>query len=250
MLELKNLSAGYGKQPILQDLTLQFPKGSLTAIIGPNGAGKSTLLKAIIGLLPRREGSLLLGNADMATLPAQAIAKQIAYLPQGRQTPDLTVEQMVLHGRFPYLNYPRRYGKEDRAHARAAMEQMGILALADRPLNTLSGGMRQKAYLAMALAQDTDYILLDEPTTYLDIAAQLELIETLRALAEGGKGILAVLHDLPLAFGCADQIALLTEGRLAACAPPRALCQAPALQEAFGIRLQYNEQEHFYYYQH
>jgi len=246
MIELKNLSAGYGKQPILHNLTLQMPKGSLTAIIGPNGAGKSTLLKAIIGLLPRREGDLLLEGADATTLSQAALARRIAYLPQGRQPPDMTVEQMVLHGRFPYLNYPRRYGKEDLAHAYAAMEQMGILALADRPLSTLSGGMRQKAYLAMALAQDTDYILLDEPTTYLDIAAQLELIEILRTLAMSGKGVITVMHDLPLAFGCADQIVLLTEGRLAAVDSPQNLSQSALLPALFGVAICRNETGDYY----
>ena len=149
----------------------------------------------------------------------------------------MTVEQMVLHGRFAHLSFPRVYTEEDRAAARQAMEQMGIAEWADRELGTLSGGMRQNVYLAMALAQNSDYILLDEPTTYLDIANRLQLINTLRRLAKEGKGIVAVLHDLPLAMSFAHEIAVMREGRLLTQASPDALFASGLVDEVFGAKL-------------
>ena len=200
MLELKNISAGYGSKNVLSDITVSFEKGKLTSIIGVNGCGKSTLIKAILGILPLSGGKVIIDGCDLQSMSRNEIAKRIAYLAQGKNTPDMTVEQMVLHGRFPYLSYPRRYRKTDHEFARKAMETVGILHLADKPLYELSGGMRQNAYIAMALAQNTDYILLDEPTTYLDIAHQLDLMRILRGLADRKKGIITVMHDLPLAF--------------------------------------------------
>ena len=130
------------------------------------------------------------------------------------------------------------------------MKQMGIADIADAPLSALSGGMRQKAYIAMALAQDTDYILLDEPTTYLDIANQVELMKTLRSLADQGKGIVTVMHDLPLAFGFSDGIAVIKDGKMAAYDTPRAICDSGIVREVFGIDLQYSPVENLYQYKY
>ena len=165
MLELKNIFAGYGNKNILNGITVSFEKGKLTSIIGVNGCGKSTLLKAIPGILPLSGGEIMIDGKNLRSMSRNEIAKKIAYLAQGKNTPDMTVEQMVLHGRFPYLSYPRRYSQADRDIAGTAMEAVGISSLADKPMCELSGGMKQNAYIAMALAQDTDYILLDEPTT-------------------------------------------------------------------------------------
>ena len=159
MLELKNVSAGYGNENVLRGVTVSFEKGRLTSVIGVNGCGKSTLLKSILGILPLTGGEIAVDGSDLRSLRGNEIAKRIAYLSQGKSTPDMTVGQMVPHGRFPYLSYPRRYGKADRAIAEKAMEDTGVSHLADKPLSELSGGMRQNAYIAMALAQDTDYIL-------------------------------------------------------------------------------------------
>ena len=195
MLELKNISTGYGSKNVINCADAFFEKGKLTSIVGVNGCGKSTLLKAILGILPLSDGEIVIDGSDIRSMSRNEISKKVAYLAQGKDTPDMTVLQMVMHGRFPYLSYPRRYKETDREIALKAMEVVGILHLANQPLYTLSGGMRQNAYIAMALAQDTDYILLDEPTTYLDIAHQLDLMKILRGLADSGKGIITVMHD-------------------------------------------------------
>ena len=177
MIELNHISAGYGKQTVLKDVSAILEKGKLTSIIGVNGCGKSTLLKTILGIVPIRNGDVAIDGASLKGMDRNDISRRIAYLSQGKRTPDMTVEQLVLHGRFPHLNYPRRYTKHDYEIAIDAMKQMGIAQHADKSLHTLSGGMRQNTYIAMALAQGTDYVLLDEPTTYLDIAHQLELMK-------------------------------------------------------------------------
>jgi iron complex transport system ATP-binding protein len=166
------------------------------------------------------------------------IAKKTAYLSQGKNTPDMTVEQMVLHGRFPYLSYPRRYSTYDREVAGKAMEAVGIAELAHKPLYTLSGGMRQNAYIAMALAQDTDYILLDEPTTYLDISHQIELMKLLRKLADNGKGIIAVMHDLPMAFNYSDEILVIENGKSRVQSNPIDICGSAVIKEVFNVQIE------------
>ena len=159
----------------------------------------------------------------------------------------MTVEQMVLHGRFPYLSYPRRYKDADREIAKEAMMTVGISELAKMPLHELSGGMRQAAYIAMALTQDTDYILLDEPTTYLDISHQLELMRLLKRLADSGKGIITVMHDLPLAFDFSDEIAVIHNGSVAIKAAPSDICTASVVKDVFGVQIGKMEQDKFYY---
>ena len=247
MLELKNISVGYGSKTVLDGVTISFEKGKLTSIIGANGCGKSTLLKAILGILPISKGEVFIDGNRLQSISRNAIAKRVAYLTQGKEIPDMTVEQMVLHGRFPYLSYPRRYRKSDREIAKKAMDTVGIQHLADTPLYELSGGMRQNAYIAMALAQDTDYILLDEPTTYLDIAHQLDLMRILRGLADNGKGIITVMHDLPLAFDFSDELAVIHNGNIVAKATPDDICTASVIEEIFDIRIKRMENGQFYY---
>lgn len=250
MIELKNLSAGYPAKPVLQDISLSVLQGELISVIGKNGSGKSTLLKTTVGSIPAKGGEILIDGTPSASLSRQDRAKKIAYLAQGKSIADMTVRQMVLHGRFPHLSYPRRYSEKDRAIACAALRQMGLAETADAPLSALSGGMRQKAHIAMALAQDTDYILLDEPTTYLDITNQFELMTILRTLADGGKGIVAVMHDLPLAFGFSDRVAVIKDGRLAACDTPRNICGSGIVKAVFGIDLHYSSAERAYHYRY
>ena len=239
MIELKNISAGYGRERILDSISLTVPKGKLVSVIGANGSGKSTLLKTIVGII---------SPICSTVMSRKDIAKRISYLCQGKSVPDMTVEQMVMHGRFPYLKYPRKYTKIDREIADRAIEEMGISALAERTMSSLSGGMRQKAYIAMALTQDTDYILLDEPTTFLDISGQLELMRILRALTDNGKGIAAVMHDLPLAFTCSHSIAVLQNGRISACDTPQNICQSGIVKSVFGVELGYCAEGDYYHY--
>lgn len=237
MIALERVSAGYGAAPVLRDVSCTLPKGQLISLVGPNGSGKSTLLRVLAGMLIPGAGRVVLEDTPLRELKPNMIARRIAFLAQERDTPDLTVAQLVLHGRFPHLQYPRRYGPRDLAIARAAMERMGLEAHSHCPLAKLSGGMRQKARIAMALAQDSDYILLDEPTTYLDIGHQLALMNLLRELAVSGKGILAVLHDLPLAFSASDQVLLLHEGSLVGKAAPDALSASGMVRDVFGVDL-------------
>lgn len=250
MIELRQVRAGYGKQTVLNDVSVRFEKGCLTGIIGINGCGKSTLLKAMLGMLPLMGGAITVDGCSLQTMTRSAIAKKMAYLSQGRFTPDMTVEQMVLHGRFPHLSYPRRYTEKDREIAYAAMAQVGIERLAQKPLFTLSGGMRQNAYIAMALAQGSDYILLDEPMTYLDIAHQIELMKILRKLAEEGKGIVAVMHDLPMAFTFSDRIVLLDDVKVQADGEPGQICAEKTLKEIFGVSVEAQEGGKSYRYQY
>ena len=237
MLEIKNVSAGYGNHTVLDGVTSGFQNGKLTSIIGQNGCGKSTLLKTALGILPLSQGEIILDGKNLHEMSRNEIARKIAYLAQGKNTPDMTVWQMVLHGRFPYLSYPRRYTDHDKKIANHAMEAVGISELKSKPLYTLSGGMRQNAYIAMALAQDTDYILLDEPTTYLDIAHRLKLMKLLRKLANNGKGIVAVMHDLLLAFEFSDEILVIQNGKTIAQQKPRELCETPVIQEIFNVKI-------------
>ena len=247
MLDVKNIYAGYGSKTVLEGVSISFEKGKLTSIIGVNGCGKSTLLKATLGILPLFGGEVIVDGNDLQSMGRTEIARSIAYLAQGKNTPDMTVEQMVLHGRFPYLSYPRRYRELDREIARGAMEAVGISHLGATPLCELSGGMRQTAYIAMALAQDTDYILLDEPTTHLDIAHQLDLMRILRRLADSGKGIVTVMHDLPLAFDFSDELAVIHNGSIAECAEPGDMCQSSVIKDIFDIRVERMDNNQFYY---
>ena len=237
MIALKNLQAGYPGRPVLEGISLDFRPGEVLAVIGPNGCGKSTLLRAANGLLPRTGGDVLLDGVPLERLPAKEIAQKIAYLPQSRTTPNITAGRMVLHGRFPYLSYPRRYRREDRAMVSRALDWAGAAELADRPLAELSGGQRQKVYLAMALAQDTAAILMDEPTTYLDVACQLEVMALARRLAEEGRAVVMVLHDLCLALRCAHRAALVSEGRLCQVGSPEELFRGGELERVMGMAL-------------
>ena len=241
MIELKNISAGYGGKTVIEQISLALQKGRLVSVVGPNGAGKSTLIKCAAGIMTPMSGEIFAEGKAAADFSRTEYARRVAYLPQGRNLPEMTVQQLVLHGRFPYLSYPRRYTAGDRKIAAEAMKRMGISELAERTLSSLSGGERQKAYIAMALAQDTDCILLDEPTTYLDIGHQLGLMNTLRAVADSGKSVAAVLHDLELAFGFSDEVAVMAGGRLLMCDTPQNVCRAGILPQVFGVDMEWEE---------
>lgn len=236
MLEIQNLTAGYPGHPVLDRVSLTLPQGKVTVIVGPNGCGKSTLLKSLAGIL-KPEGEIRLDGQSLTSLSSQELAQKIAYLPQNRQIPDITAERLVLHGRFPYLNYPRRYRKEDYAIARAAMERMGVADLAQRSLPTLSGGQRQKVYIAMALAQDTPVVLLDEPTTFLDISHQMQLMTQAMALAKAGKTVVLVLHDLTMAMEYADSLVVMEDGRVVCRGDAEAVFASGKLAQVFGTQV-------------
>lgn len=241
MLELKNVCSGYGKKQILTDISAEFKEGEFTGIIGPNGCGKSTLLKTVMGFLPCIQGEITVNGQSIAKMSPQTVAKNLAYLAQSRAVPEMTVAQLVLHGRFAHLNYPRIYGQKDKNIAVSAMKKMDIYHLADEPLSKISGGMRQKAYIAMALAQDAPFLLPDEPTTYLDIANQFQLMEIFKNLAAEGKGVIAVMHDIGTAMKFSDKIAVMNEGRLLISATPDEIYESKIIEKVFGIRLKKTE---------
>lgn len=250
MVELSGLCVGYGERPVLQGVSLSFPPGQVTILLGPNGCGKSTLLKAALGLIPVKEGAVRYDGQDIRSLSPKEIARKAAYLAQSRGVPNITAKRMVLHGRFPYLSYPRRYRPEDYEKAREALAWADALDLADRPMGQISGGQRQKVYLAMALAQQAPAILMDEPTTWLDPKHQLEVMATARRLAAEGRAVGLVSHELSLALRTADHVALLAGGRLAAWGTPEQVYQSGALEEAFGVKIGRMETEngwHYYY---
>ncbi len=225
MIELRNVTAGYGA-PVLNNITAAFPPGQVSVIVGPNGSGKSTLLKVAAGLLAPASGSVTIGSPR---------ARQVSCLPQSRLLPQMTAGRLVLHGRFPWLGYPRRYRASDYEAARRAMERLGVWEFAQRPLAELSGGTRQRCYIAMALCQDAPTILLDEPTASLDIGHQLRLLELCRALAGEGKAVVLVLHDLGQALTVADRLLVLHEGSLVAQGPPESVLET--MEAVFGVRL-------------
>ncbi len=236
-IELENVYAGYGKSEILHGVDLEVPAGKITTLIGSNGSGKSTLLRAVLGLVPLSGGDIRLEGASVRGMSRAELARRAAYLPQGKNVPDISAGRMVLHGRFPYLEYPRRYGPRDYAVAEEAMGQMGIGDLAGRPMAQLSGGMRQKVYIAMALAQQAPVIIMDEPTTYLDMGQQLRFGKMVRELAQEGKTILMVLHDILLALKLSDRIAALEEGKIAGCGAPEEILGAGVVERLYGVRV-------------
>ena len=235
MVTVRNLSASYGEEEVLHEVSASFPKGTVSVILGPNGSGKSTLLKALARLIPYHSGVVTVKGKDLPSFTPRELARQIAYLPQSRNIPEITAARMVMHGRFPYLGYPRRYSPKDRQLVAQALEELGILHLSDRKMEQLSGGQRQKVYLAMAIVQQTDIILMDEPTTYLDIRNQFEILDHARRLAEQGKTIIMILHDLNEAFQYADQIILLENGSVRIAGDAETVIRSKAVGEVFGI---------------
>lgn len=237
MIKLENVSSGYKNKGVLKSISAQFEKEKITAIVGSNGSGKTTLLKTIIGILPLSEGKITVDGLDVCRMKPKERAKRISYLSQGGSTPDMTVGELVTHGRFAYLEYPYIYREKDKEYTKRAMERMGILHLENSPLHTLSGGMRQNAYIAMALCGDSDFILLDEPTAYLDISNKKHLMNTLKALANEGKGIITIVHDLTLAMEYADEIAVIQEGKLIAKNTPEQVYLSGVINTSFDIEL-------------
>ncbi len=244
MIELKSLCAGYHGTEVLHRIDTVFRDGSLIGIVGPMGSGKSTLIKAISAIIPHSGGEILIDGRPVAVHSRTEIAKRIAYLAQNRLVPDMTVLQTVLHGRYPHLGFPRRYRDCDYRIAEDAMQRLGIGDLSDKQMSVLSGGMRQTVYLAMALAQDTQHILLDEPTTHLDITHQITLMRHLRAQADGGRCIISVMHDLPMALTFSDRILVMEHGRVAADGTPDEICASGVFSSVFGVSVRCDNGEY------
>ncbi len=235
-LEASNLTLGYDGSPIIQGLDLQIPPGRITALVGPNGCGKSTLLRGLARLLKPQGGAVYLDGKAIHRLNTRDVARQVGLLPQSPLAPEgLTVRELVAQGRYPHQQWFQQWSAADEAAIHQALAITGMATLADRPLETLSGGQRQRAWIAMALAQETEILLLDEPTTFLDLAYQLEVLDLLHELNQGGRTIVMVLHDLNQACRYADHLVALRDGTIVAQGPPHAVMTAALVQQVFGM---------------
>jgi len=204
----RNLTLAYPRQTIIDNLDLELPRGQVSVLIGSNGCGKSTLLKAFARLLKPQAGTVILNGADIQRKPTAAVARELAILPQMPVAPEgISVRQLVTLGRYPYQSWMQQWSVDDEAVVARALSRTGLIDLAERPVDALSGGQRQRAWIAMTLAQETELVLLDEPTTFLDLAHQIEVLDLLRELnRQEGKTIVMVLHDLNLACRYADHM--------------------------------------------
>ncbi|NBJ71547.1 MULTISPECIES: ABC transporter ATP-binding protein [Clostridia] len=236
-LTANDLSVGYGKKPIVRNLSVEIPDKQITSIIGSNGCGKSTLLKAITRIIPYEEGSVLLDGSQIATMKTKDVAKKMAILPQ---TPDsasgLTVGELISYGRFPHQNGLGRLKKADIDVIHWAMEVTSVLEFKHRTVDELSGGQRQRVWIAMSLAQETDIILLDEPTTYLDMAHQLDVLQLLEQLnKEEGRTIVMVLHDINQAARFSDYLLAMRSGKIIQSGSPHEVLTKDMLRNVYEI---------------
>lgn len=242
MIEIRDLSFSYGSLPFVQSLSLTLENGSFTALIGENGSGKSTLLKLITGSEKPASGEILIDGVNIHNTKKRELAKKLSYFPQSRPTPDMRVEEVVLMGRYPYTRGSFSTPQKDREISRSAMKAMGVSAFAERNMQTLSFGERQKVYLAMLLSQETENCLFDEPTNFMDISAKFMMLEKLSALKSEGKCVLCVLHDLSLAMRYADRIIVMKNGAVFADGTPKTLYKNGAIDQAFGVRTVHREE--------
>lgn len=237
-IDIRNLSFSYGKEPFIQDFSVSFQKGAVTSIVGPNGCGKSTLVKLIDGLCRPTQGCVLVGDTPTLEMNSRQRARQIAVLAQSRKAPPMTVGDLVACGRNPYVGYGGKLGPQDREEVDRALQLTGIERFRDHDLRHLSGGERQRAFFAMTLAQDTDIIVLDEPTTYLDVKACHELMVLVRDLNRSmGKTIVMVIHDIDLALRYSDRVMVMQNGASLYCGPVQDARAVHAIEGAFDVAI-------------
>ncbi|MFI0419341.1 ABC transporter ATP-binding protein [Spongiactinospora sp. 9N601] len=236
-LQAVGVRLGYGERIVVDGLDLGVEPGTITAIIGPNGCGKSTLLRALGRLLRPAGGEVLLDGKRIDKIPSKEVAKVLGVLPQAPTAPEgLTVADLVARGRHPHQSWYRQWSSDDEAAIQEALSMTGLLDLAERPLDELSGGQRQRAWISMALAQGTDLLLLDEPTTFLDLAHQVEVLELVRRLhSDARRTIIMVLHDLNLAARYADRLVAMRDGRLVAAGAPHDVLTEQMLLRVFEL---------------
>lgn len=236
-IQAQSIQAGYGKRTILEKIELTVLHGGITALVGPNGSGKSTLLKVCTKLLAPEGGTVVLDGEDIARLSTREMAKRLAILPQGPVAPaNLTVRDLVEQGRYAQVGPFRMLRRQDHEAITRAIDMVRLNDFADRDVDTLSGGERQRAWLALALAQETAILALDEPTTFLDIGHQLEVLELVQELNEDhGLTVLMVLHDLNHAASFADQMVILNQGEIVNAGEPWTILQPELLHNVFGV---------------
>lgn len=247
MIEIKNLKSSYAGTIVLEIESLDFKEGEITAVVGLNGSGKSTLLKSIVGITTH-QGCIMIDEKNAAGLSHKKRASFISYLPQTSPAANMDIFTLACHGRFPYLGYSKILGKQDLELVEKALRLTDLWELREKNLSEVSGGERQRAYLAMVIAQNTKYILLDEPATYMDIKHQLEIMHILKQLAAEGRGIIFSSHDLPQSFSISDKVCLLKEGRLVAEGEPESLAEDDKqMKDVMGIGLNQDNQSNSIY---
>lgn len=235
-LRAQNVTLRYDQRVIARDLSVAIPDGSFTVIVGPNACGKSTLLRALSRLLAPSAGAVILDGRTIASYPAKQVARTVGLLPQTSIAPDgIRVADLVARGRYPHQSFFRQWSHEDEAAVAAAMASTQTAELSGRLVDELSGGQRQRVWVAMALAQQTPILLLDEPTTFLDIAHQIELLDLCQDLNAQGRTIVAVLHDLNHACRYATNIVAMKDGAIAAHGQPAAIMNEQLVENVFGL---------------
>lgn len=246
-IETRNLTLSYQRQTIIDNLDIRLPQGKVTVLIGSNGSGKSTLLKSFARLLKPERGTVILNGADIQTRSTGAVARELAILPQMPDAPEgITVRQLVSLGRYPWQSWMQQWSKQDEERVQYALIQTGMVSLAERPVDALSGGQRQRAWIAMTLAQDTPVVLLDEPTTFLDLAHQVEVLDLLRELnRQEQKTIVMVLHDLNLACRYADHLVAVHNRTVFAQGAPATILNEALVKTVFDLNCRIIEDPFF-----
>ncbi|MGO2233814.1 MAG: Fe(3+) dicitrate ABC transporter ATP-binding protein FecE [Marinomonas sp.] len=241
-LSTRNLSVGYHDKAIVKQVDLTIPEGKIIALLGPNGCGKSTLLKAMARILSPMEGQVHWQGKNLYSIASKKLAQQLALLPQTQPIPEgIKVKDLVAYGRSPYTGFWGRINKDDQVIIDKMMEETGITELADQLVSELSGGQRQRVWLAMTLAQDTPYLLLDEPTTYMDLSHQVELMHLLRKLNLQGKTIITVLHDINQAARYCDHLIVMKHGEIITQGSPESVLTQKLLKKVFSLNAQIHQ---------
>ncbi|MQW75268.1 ATP-binding cassette domain-containing protein [Nocardioides sp. dk4132] len=232
----RDLTTGYAGREILHGVDLEIPDGLMTVIVGPNACGKSTLLRSLARMLAPTGGEVLLDGTAIDRLPPKEVARRLGLLPQSATAPSgMSVADLVARGRYPHQGLWRQWSSEDERAVEDAMRAADVSDLRDRAVDELSGGQRQRVWLALALAQETPLLLLDEPTTYLDIAHQVEVLELARRLRREGRTVVAVLHELHLAFRYAEHLVVMRDGAVVATGDPREVVTAALVEEVYDL---------------
>lgn len=247
MIEIIDLKTGYNGKTVLEIEKLVLEEDKITAIVGLNGSGKSTLLKSIVGI-NSYEGEIKIDGKNTAKMGHKKRASIVSFLPQYSPMANMDIYTLVSHGRFPYLGYSKILGEEDSALVEKALRITDLWEIREKNLQEISGGERQRAYLAMVIAQNTEFILLDEPATYMDIKHQIEVLDVLKFLAKEGRGVIFTSHDLPQSFSVCDRVCLLKKGHLVAEGNPENVAQDYSLmKDVMGVGLKKSENEDLVY---